>query len=104
MSVPKKPAGAIEMLKRVQHDCEVRAERSVAGGDMRAEWQAKAIAIAESIRLLSAIAEVHESCHEFRDAILNERQQMAEMDFDSDMINAVLGVYDDTIGAALEKL
>lgn len=41
------------------------------------------------------------SCEEFRDSVLNQRHQLEEPCLDNDQINAVLGLFDDTIGMAL---
>ena len=49
-------------------------------------------AIGEAADRLAALSE---AIGEIRDAVLNERHQMAEMDFGPDRINAVLGVIDD---------
>lgn len=48
---------------------------------------------AENERLVAA-------CEDFRDSVLNQRYQLEEPCLDSDQTNAVLGLYDDTIGAA----
>lgn len=49
-------------------------------------------AIGEAADRLAALSE---AIGEIRDAVLNERFQMAEMDFGSDRVNAVLGIIDD---------
>jgi hypothetical protein len=41
------------------------------------------------------------ACDEFREAVLHGRYQLAESVIDSDITNEVLGLFDDTIGAAL---
>lgn len=49
-------------------------------------------AIGEAADRLAALSE---AIGEIRDAVLHERFQMAEMDFGSDRVNAVLGIIDD---------
>lgn len=49
-------------------------------------------AICEAADRLAALSE---AIGEIRDVVLNERHQMAEMDFGPDRINAVIGVIDD---------
>jgi hypothetical protein len=49
------------------------------------------------------IAEVVASSNEFRDAVLNQRHQLEEPCLDNDQTNAVLGLFDDTIGNTLSR-
>ena len=49
-------------------------------------------AIGEAADRLAALSE---AIGEIRDAVLNERHQMAEAGFDCDQVNAVLGIIDD---------
>jgi hypothetical protein len=42
-----------------------------------------------------------EACAEFRDSILHQRHQLEEPCLDNDQTNAVLGLFDDTIGQAI---
>lgn len=46
------------------------------------------------------IAALRAALEEIRDCILNEREGMAEMNFGSDRVNAVLGIIDDRIDHA----
>lgn len=49
-------------------------------------------AIGEAADRLAALSD---AIGEIRDAVLNERHQMAEAGFDCDQVNAVLGIIDD---------
>lgn len=55
------------------------------------------------VRACNSHASLVEECKEFREAVLNERHQLAEGGFCSDQINAVLGLFDDTIGNVIAK-
>lgn len=46
------------------------------------------------------IAALRAALEEIRDCVLNEREGMAEMNFGSDRVNAVLGIIDDRIDHA----
>jgi hypothetical protein len=52
-------------------------------------------AVDELNRLASRVEQLKQAFANARDTILNERHQLAEEDFGSDRINAVLGVLDD---------
>ena len=43
------------------------------------------------------------ACEEFRDNVLNERNQLAEACLNNDQTNAVLREFDNTIGAVLTE-
>lgn len=45
-----------------------------------------------------------EACNELRDSVLNWRHQLEEGTIDSDQTNAVLGLFDDTVGQALATI
>ena len=49
------------------------------------------------------IAELLEASDEFRDSVLNQRGPLEEPCLDNDQTNALLSLYDDTIGQALAK-
>lgn len=58
----------------------------------------------EPIRIVTEdprVSAMEEACEEFRDAVLHQRHQLAENGMQNDQINDVLGLFDDTIGAAL---
>lgn len=44
------------------------------------------------------------ACEEFRESVLHQRGPMAENGMVGDQVNDVLGLYDDTVGAALAAL
>lgn len=55
----------------------------------------------EDLRL--EVNEWQDAWSEVRDAILNGRGQLAEMDIDNDVTNAILGILDDAMPAAGPK-
>lgn len=48
------------------------------------------------------VAELRQAITDIRDAVLNERHQMAEEGFTSEQVNAVLGIIDDATAALSE--
>ena len=43
-----------------------------------------------------------EACKEFRESVLHDRHQLAEEGFSSEQTNAVLDLFDDTIGSVID--
>jgi hypothetical protein len=54
-------------------------------------------------RKLEMFGELVVKANEFREAVLHERYQLAESGLDGDQVNAVLGLFDDTIGSLLAR-
>ena len=53
------------------------------------------VALQSDLKNMLRLLEAKEALREIRDNVLHERGPMAEAGFDSDMVNAVLGVIDD---------